>query len=60
MRQILLSEGKYDVFFLEQFYKDFNRSVDTFVKEEVQKKGDPENQQAITIRSFIEPRCPRR
>ncbi len=58
MKQILISEGKYDVFLLEQFYKEFNKSVDTFLKEEVQKKSDPENQQTNTIRSFIEPRCP--
>lgn len=58
MKQILLSEGKYDVFFLEEFYQNFSKSVETFLKEEVKKKSNPRNQQTNTIRSFIESRCP--
>lgn len=58
MKQILLCEGKYDVFFIEEFYQEFSRSVDTFLKEEVRKRRNPENKQSDSIRSFIEARCP--
>lgn len=58
MKQILLSEGKYDVFLLEEFFREYDCCLDTFVREELEVSGHHRTQQTNKIRSFIESRSP--
>lgn len=58
MKQILLSEGKYDVFLLEEFFREYDYCLDTFVREELEDSRHHRTQQTKKIRSFIERRSP--
>ncbi len=57
MKQIFLSEGKYDVFLLENILDQYDCSVKKFLKEEIEKTRY-RNKQSNIIRNFIESRSP--
>jgi len=58
MKQIILSEGKNDIFFLSEFLGQFDHKIDIFIKEDEQERSGKYGDQSNCIRSFIESRSP--
>lgn len=59
MKQVVLSEGKWDVKLVSYYYEQFHSDllVDTFIGEEIP-YSDLKNQESNAIENFLEPRNP--